>query len=99
MSVCSAQDQVDAMRRVADANRVPMVDARARLMARFDDLKAHRLYPDEVRYYENLYGLAAMETKWQLYITTDGCHPNRAGMSVIADGLAEAIGGATTTIR
>jgi lysophospholipase L1-like esterase len=99
MSVCSAQDQVDAMRRVAQANRVPMVDARARLMARFDDLKAHRLYPDEVRYYENLYGLAAMEAKWQLYITSDGCHPNRAGMSVIADGLAEAIGGASTTTR
>jgi lysophospholipase L1-like esterase len=52
-----------------------------------------------VRYYENLYGLAAMEAKWQLYITSDGCHPNRAGMSVIADGLAEAIGGASTTTR
>jgi lysophospholipase L1-like esterase len=91
MAVCTPQPLVDTMRRVAERTRVPMVSSLDRLLARFDDLKAHRLYADEVRFSENVYGLDAMNERWQLYITTDGCHPNRAGMSVIADALAEAI--------
>jgi lysophospholipase L1-like esterase len=49
------------------------------------------VYEDEVRHYENLYGLAAMEENWRLYFSTDGCHPNRAGMSLVADALAETV--------
>jgi lysophospholipase L1-like esterase len=91
MSVCAPQSQVDLMRGVAARARVPIVNVLDLLIARFEDLKAHRLYADEVRHYEGLYGVDAMKANWRLYITTDGCHPNRAGMSVIADALAEAI--------
>jgi lysophospholipase L1-like esterase len=91
MAVCSPASQVDLMRSVATRSRVPMVDALDQLMSHFDALKGHQLYPREIEYYEGLYGRDVMEQKWQLYITTDGCHPNRAGMSVIADALAETI--------
>lgn len=50
------------------------------------------MYEDEFRHYENIYGLDAMEENWRLYFSTDGCHPNRAGMSLIADRLAGTIG-------
>ena len=68
-----------------------VVEGRSRLLERLDDLQAHRLYPDEVRYYEQLYGAAAMREKRSLFVSTDGCHPNRAGMSILADGLATAV--------
>lgn len=93
MAVCAPPSQVDLMRGAAEQAQVPMVDALGHLFDRFDDLKAHRLYPEEIEYYERLYGRDTMEVRWQLYITSDGCHPNRAGMSLIADALAEAIAG------
>jgi lysophospholipase L1-like esterase len=93
LAVCSPEPMVNRMREVAAATRVPMVHALERLLGRLDDLKAHRLYADEIRFHENIYGREAMEQRWQLFVSTDGCHPNRAGMSIIADALAEAIGG------
>ena len=93
MAVCMADTKVDQMRDVAVSARVPMVDSFEIFFERFDDLKAHLLYEDEVRHYENIYGLAAMEEKWRLYFSTDGCHPNRAGMNLVADALEEAIVG------
>ena len=93
LAVCALPPQVEEMRSVAAAAQVPIVDAYGLFADRFEDLKAHRVYPDEVRYYENIYGLDAMREKWRLYVTTDGCHPNRAGMSLIADALADAVGG------
>jgi lysophospholipase L1-like esterase len=91
LSVCSMDTVVDQMRQAATAMRAPMVNALELLLERLDDLKAHRLYPDEIRYHESIYGRQAMEDRWQLFVTTDGCHPNRAGMSIIADALAEVI--------
>lgn len=93
LAVCADETKVNQMRDVAVAAQVPMVDALEIFLERFDDLKAHRVYGDEVRYYENIYGLDAMEENWRLYFSTDGCHPNRAGMSLIADGLVKAIVG------
>ena len=97
LAVCSPESIVSQMQDVAAAARVPVVRALDRLLGRLEDLKAHRLYPDEVRYYENIYGVDAMQKKWQLYVTTDGCHPNRAGMSLIADALTDVIGSGART--
>jgi lysophospholipase L1-like esterase len=91
LSVCSAEPTVQRMRDVARAYDVPMVEALPLLLGRRDDLMAHRLYPDEVKYYEDRYGREVMRRTDYLYISTDGCHPNRAGMSLLADALAEAI--------
>ncbi len=35
-----------------------------------------------------------MEDSWRYYVTTDGCHPNRVGQSLIADALADAVASA-----
>ena len=51
-----------------------------------EDNRAH-----EVGLYEDLYGHEAMEANWHYYVTTDGCHPGRAGHSLIADALTETI--------
>jgi lysophospholipase L1-like esterase len=89
LSMCSPEEYVDAMRHVSEIEGVPFVDAGEIFRVHIDDLRAHRLYVDEVRYYERLYGERAMSADWQLYVTTDGCHPGRAGHSLIADVLKD----------
>ena len=79
------------MRYVAETEHVPIVDALELFGDHLEDLRSHRLYADEVRFYESLYGLEAMTKQPHLYVTTDGCHPGRAGHSLIADALHEAI--------
>ncbi len=91
LAVCAPPEYVDDIRDVARSEDVAMVDALELFRARLDDLRAHRLYADEVTYYERLYGMEAMADNWRYYVTTDGCHPGRAGHSVIADALQRAI--------
>ena len=91
LAVCAPASYVRGMRFVADTNDVPMVNARALFGDRLDDLRAHRVYPDEVQYAEKLYGPRALDRNPSLYVTSDGCHPNRAGHSLIAEALANAV--------
>jgi len=91
LSVCAPPRWSRAMRAVADEAGVPLVDALALFRTHLDDLREHRLYADEVRYAESIYGLPDMQANWRLYVTTDGCHPGRAGQSLIADALAASI--------
>ena len=91
LAVCAPAEYVRGMRYVSETDGVPLVDARKIFGANMDDLRAHRLYANEVRYYEALYGEYAMAEDWRLFVTTDGCHPGRAGHSLIADALQQAI--------
>ena len=79
------------MRDVASTEGVPLVDARELFGQHIDDLRAHRLYADEVRYYEALYGLEVLAQRNMFYVTTDGCHPGRVGHNLIADALYEVL--------
>ena len=91
LAVCAPAEYVRGMRYVSETDGVPLVDARKIFGANMDDLRAHRLYANEVRYYAALYGEYAMAEDWRLFVTTDGCHPGRAGHSLIADALQQAI--------
>ena len=90
LSLCAPPEWARAMREVADAADVPLVDALELFRARLDDLRAHRIYAEEVRFAEAVYGRAEMDANWRLYVTSDGCHPGRAGHSLIADALPDA---------
>lgn len=91
LSVCTPDEYVDAMRQTADRLGVPFVDAGRLFLSKIDEVKAARLYPAEVEFYRNLYGARAMDEFWRYYLTTDGCHPNRVGQSLVADALADAV--------
>ena len=91
LAMCAPDEYVYGMRHVSETEGVPLVDAGEIFRACIDDLRAHRLYAAEVRYYEALYGQSAMSADWQLYVTTDGCHPGRAGHSLIADAVQGAL--------
>jgi lysophospholipase L1-like esterase len=81
------------MRYVAETEDVTLVDAFNLFKDHLEDLRSHRLYADEVRFYEKLYGVEAMRKRTDLYATTDGCHPNRAGHSLIVAALHTVLAG------
>ena len=91
MSVCSPDEYVAAMRETAQKLDVPFVDVGSIFREKIDAVKAGQLYPAEARYYQDLYGPAAMENFWRYWVTTDGCHPNRVGQNLVADALADAV--------
>ena len=91
LAVCAPPAYVRGMRYVAETEGVPLVDALELFRDHLEDLRQHRLYADEVRFYEALYGLEAMSEQSHLYVTTDGCHPGRAGHSLIADAFYDAL--------
>ena len=91
LGVCAPPAYVRGMHYAAEVEGVSLVDARELFRSSVDDLRAHRVYVDEVLFYEELYGLDTLSKRPELYVTTDGCHPGRAGHSLIADALYNAL--------
>lgn len=91
LSVCNSDSYLRIMREVGQAENVPFVDAKKLFQDDLPALKAGTLYPHEFAYHKGIYGEEAMGKFWWLYVTTDGCHPNRAGTSIIADALQAAV--------
>ena len=91
VGICTPASYLRDMAYVAESEDVPLVDAGQLFRSNMDDLRAHRLYPDEVRFYETLYGVEEMARRNRFYVTTDGCHPGRVGHNLIADALYDAL--------
>jgi lysophospholipase L1-like esterase len=97
IGVCSTDTYLGAMAEVAQSENVPFVDAKKLFQDSIAALKEGRLYKEEVDFYRNIYGDEAMAGSSWMYVTTDGCHPNRAGTNLIADALAPAVEKALAT--
>ena len=91
LSLCSYNEYAGAMSEVADSERLPLVDAREIFLEDLEDIKTGAAYPREAAYQRSLYGDEALAGNPWLYVTSDGCHPNRVGTSLIADALAGAV--------
>lgn len=88
LSVCTGDRRyVATMRNVADETDAPFLDVRQLFTDRVDELESGTLMPDLVAHYRRLYGRQAMERQRSLYVTSDGCHPNRIGNTLIAEQL------------
>jgi lysophospholipase L1-like esterase len=91
LAVCSPDSYAAIMKEVGEAEGVPFVDARLLFQQNLPRLKDGTLYPEEIAYHKAIYGEEAMAKTWWLYVSTDGCHPNRAGTAIIADALEGAV--------
>lgn len=91
LSVCTPSEYVDAMRQTARSLNVPFVDVGQIFYDKIDAVVAGQVYPTEAQFYKDLYGKAALDGFWRYWVTTDGCHPNRVGQSLVADALADAV--------
>jgi lysophospholipase L1-like esterase len=91
IGVCSPDTYLNSMREVAQSENVPFVDVRQLFQDNIAALKEGRLYKEEIDYYRNIYGNEEMAGNSWMYVTTDGCHPNRAGTNLVADALVPAV--------
>jgi len=91
IGVCSPDTYLNGMAEVAQSENVPFVDVKQLFQDNIAALKEGRLYKEEIDYYRNIYGDEEMAGNSWMYVTTDGCHPNRAGTNLIADALVPAV--------
>jgi lysophospholipase L1-like esterase len=91
VALCASEGYTAAMRQVGEQERVPMVDAGQIFSDKVLDVRDGRIYPKERAYYVPVYGEENMRQNLRFNVTTDGCHPNRVGHSLVADALAEAV--------
>ena len=91
IGVCSPDTYLNGMAEVAQSENVPFVDVKQLFQDHIAALKEGRLYKEEIDYYRNIYGDEEMAGNSWMYVTTDGCHPNRAGTNLVADALVPAV--------
>jgi lysophospholipase L1-like esterase len=91
LALCAAEEYTALMKQVADEEQVPMVDGGRIFSDRVFDVRDGRVYPEERAYYVPTYGEENMRQNLRFNVTTDGCHPNRVGHSLVADALVDAV--------
>ncbi len=92
MSLCSHDAYADATREVAGCENLPYVDGKDLFEQSLPRIKAGAVYPQEAAHVRLTYGDDELARSEWLHVTSDGCHPNRVGTSLIADALAQAVG-------
>jgi len=91
LSLCAPDDYTEAMRVLADSAGLPFVDGKRLFNDSVEGIKSGSVYPQETAYERSVFGEKALaENRW-LYVTSDGCHPNRVGANIVADALAAAV--------
>lgn len=91
LSLCAPDDYTEAMRALAAQLVLPFVDGKRLFTDSVEGIKSGSVYPEEAAYERSVFGEKAIaENRW-LYVTSDGCHPNRVGANIVADALAEAV--------
>lgn len=88
MSVCNCGEYTNIMQEVALSENTPFIDTLQIFRESMTSLREGRLYPAEMAYIKRIYGETNPDGYVWLYVTSDGCHPNRIGTNIIADALA-----------
>ncbi|RMG40597.1 MAG: hypothetical protein D6719_10490 [Candidatus Dadabacteria bacterium] len=86
LSLCSPGNYAAAMKEVAQEKGALYLNGQKILRNAIRPLKAHKIYPEYVRRMEDAFG-ALLKTNSLLYVTTDGCHPNRVANRILAEEL------------
>ena len=66
---------------------VETMDGMHILLRSIPEIKSGKRYPHLYQYYRDLYGADVLDSRRILTVTSDSCHPNRLGHSVLADAL------------
>jgi lysophospholipase L1-like esterase len=91
LSLCAHDDYARAMREISEKENLPYVEGKDVFFGNLKKVQEGALYPQETAYERSIYSNEVMAEKFWLYVTSDGCHPNRTGACLIADALADAV--------
>ena len=86
LSVCTRNKvYVANINNVSKWTNTPIVNAGTLFRESLDALADGTLHREKVKHYRSIYGRRALRSRRQWYVTSDGCHPNWVGHTLIAD--------------
>lgn len=88
VAVCSPGPYARALKRVAFKERAQFYNAQVNLRRLIPSLEHEKKYSSQVKEMKESYG-GLLKKQPILYVTSDGCHPNKIGNRVIAKRLAK----------
>jgi lysophospholipase L1-like esterase len=90
LTLCAPMKYRSAAQKTAIRNGMLFADGQKRLLEGIPALKAGLLYPDEVAEMRREYGSTLAQNDLY-YVSSDACHPNAIGHSIVAEQLVTAI--------
>lgn len=90
VSLCSPASYQQAAARAARRAKGVFVNGQEALLSSIPQLQSRSIYPTEVAAMEGEYG-ASLRGDNLLYVTADGCHPNRVGHRIVAEQILAAM--------
>lgn len=90
VSLCSPASYQQAAARAARRVKGIFVNGQQALLGSIPSLQSRSIYPTEVAAMEGEYG-ASLRSDNLLYVTADGCHPNRVGHQIVAERILAAM--------
>lgn len=90
LSLCSPASYQQAAARAARRVKGVFVNGQEALLNSIPQLQSRSLYPTEVAAMEEEYG-GSLRNSAVLYVTADGCHPNKVGHRIVAERILAAM--------
>jgi len=90
LTLCAPVNYRKAAQKTAQRNGLLFVDGQKKLLESIPALKNGTLFPDEVSTMHREYGTTLAESDL-FYVSSDACHPNAIGHSIVASELADTI--------
>jgi lysophospholipase L1-like esterase len=90
LTLCAPKNYRSAAEKTATRNGMLFVDGQRKLLESIPALKSGLIFPSEVNEMRREYG-ATLAQNDLYYVSSDACHPNTIGHSIVADQLAKTI--------
>ena len=87
LGLCCPMDYLAPMTAMGNRLGVDTMDGMHILLRSIPEIKSGKRYPSLYQYYRDLYGDEVLDSRRIMTVTSDSCHPNRLGHSVLADAL------------
>lgn len=91
LNLCTPPRYSRAAQNLARERRLLYLDGQQLMLNRIEDLKSGTLYADLVAEMRQSYP-HELDREPRFFVTSDSCHPNRAGHRIVADRLREIVG-------
>ena len=91
LELCTPSRYVKEAMKAATASHSEFLNGQELLINAIEDLKAHRLYPEDVVAYEARF-MDSLRSNDRFYVTSDMCHANTIGHRLLAEKITERLG-------
>ena len=91
LNLCTPGNYARAARKLSEENNLLHFNGQLHLLNSIPEIQRGGLYPQLIEDMRENY-LSELNKNSTLYVTSDGCHPNKLGHEIVSDQLAQIIG-------